>query len=909
MKRVNIIFYSVWLAVFLCLSNFAIAQQPDRKICLLSQKLKFQKKAVSLVIKGNQLFFYKKFLLKEPVRLVLDFPSCQFSLKASNHFLPNGRIQHIGLQQFKNEGKILGRLVIHLKKKTTWKLHKSSQKLAIVFSQLAIPTAQKSAHLTTNQPGSKFKTKTGTIPTINRDQKSSLQKQTGFSLLRVKFSQNAFFLDLGGSPGLIKSFSITTPPRFVVDLFGVSKISHQLLELSCRRHGVKSIRFGQHHDKLRIVLDQCSPNIAKSFYILKTSRGLWIRNRSTDVRPGVAILKAPSTLLTSSPRDKSQVEHIGISETSRFTTIIVRIKNKLPRYSSRAFGDQIILSLQNSKLPSGIAKRLDTSDFRGVIRSIKPVRSGNNVELRVNIRHFVANHIIKRGHELLWRFAIPQKNKPLNKKLKSAYQIHFHRQFVAQNTKQTKSKKVSTPRFQTPGKLVENITNQRVMLSLVSQTGRKKYTGRRVSLFFRKVEAHNLLNLFAELSGFNIIIPDTVTGKVTLKLRNVPWDQALDMILKNLKLGMVMSGNVIRIAPMKQLQSERIQERKLQQLKLMSQQRKIRLIPINYATASQMQSKVKKVLSSKGTVTTDKRTNVLIVNDYVPFLKRAEALVRSLDTQTPQVLIEARIVEANINFDQQFGIQWGGHLLFGPLTGTSTGLVFPNPIGIRGGVSSGEGGGNQGGGDGTFGSPNYVINFPAAVGQGRGTALGFLFGSLTGIASLNLRLSMAESKGYVKIVSAPKIITLNKQSASISQGVQIPFSSASAQGTNVQFVAANLSLTVTPQVTADGGVFVKITVSNNAPDFSKVGDSGPAITTKTATTRMLIQSGETMVIGGIYSRRTGSAQSRVPFLSSIPILGALFKNYQINDDRAELLVFVTPKIINRAKTMGGKASR
>ena len=201
-----------------------------------------------------------------------------------------------------------------------------------------------------------------------------------------------------------------------------------------------------------------------------------------------------------------------------------------------------------------------------------------------------------------------------------------------------------------------------------------------------------------------------------------------------------------------------------------------------------------------------------------------------------------------------------------------------------------------------------MINFPASVGTGRGTALDFLFGSLSGIASVSLRLSMAESKGYVKIISSPKIITLHKQSASISQGVQIPFSSASAAGTNVQFVSANLSLSVTPQVTSDGSVFLKMNVTNNAPDFSKAGTSGPSISTKSATTNMLIKDGETMVIGGIYSRRTGGAQARVPFLSSIPILGALFRNYQFNDDRAELLVFVTPRIINRAQTMSGRKS-
>jgi type IV pilus assembly protein PilQ len=177
---------------------------------------------------------------------------------------------------------------------------------------------------------------------------------------------------------------------------------------------------------------------------------------------------------------------------------------------------------------------------------------------------------------------------------------------------------------------------------------------------------------------------------------------------------------------------------------------------------------------------------------------------------------------------------------------------------------------------------------------------------LTGAFDLSLRLSAAESAGDVKIISAPKIVTLHNMSANIQQGLQIPFSTASAAGTNVQFVAATLSLQVTPQVTTDGSVFLTMNVTNNAPDFSRGGASGPAISTKTARTNMLIKDGETMVIGGIYSRRTGASENRVPFLGSIPILGALFKNYTYNDDRAELLIFVTPRIINRAKTLGGR---
>ncbi|MEM1008573.1 MAG: type IV pilus secretin PilQ, partial [Myxococcota bacterium] len=381
-----------------------------------------------------------------------------------------------------------------------------------------------------------------------------------------------------------------------------------------------------------------------------------------------------------------------------------------------------------------------------------------------------------------------------------------------------------------------------------------------------------------------------------------PWDQALDIVLRSLRLGMEKEGNIIRIATLAELRQEEQQRQQLLQARLLAQPQKIRLIPVNYAVASQMAAQVRNVLSPRGTISVDARTNVLIVKDFVPFLLRAEGIVRRLDTQTPQVLIEARIVEANVNFSRQFGIQWGGSLLFSPALGNGTGLQFPNPIGIRGGIPD-----QASGADNSFGVPNYVVNFPAASGRGNGTALSFFFGSLGGAFDLNLRLSAAESQGEVKVISSPKIVTLHRMGANIQQGLQIPYTSASAAGTNVQFVQANLALDVTPQVTTDGSVFLDLNVSNNAPDTSRGAQGGQiAISTKTARTRMLIKDGATMVIGGIYSRRTGTAEERVPFLGSIPILGALFRSHLFQDDRAELLIFITPRIINRAKTLGGQ---
>src|SRR5690606_8217627 len=230
-----------------------------------------------------------------------------------------------------------------------------------------------------------------------------------------------------------------------------------------------------------------------------------------------------------------------------------------------------------------------------------------------------------------------------------------------------------------------------------------------------------------------------------------------------------------------------------------------------------------------------------------------------------------------------------------PGTGNATGLIFPNTIVVRGGSASTS---NQG----TSSTPNYAVNLPAAVGQGEGGALGFTFGSAGGALALNLRLSAAEGEGMVKTISAPKVATMDNSTARISQGVSVPFSQVSASGVNTTFVEARLSLEVTPHITQDGAILMNINAQNNQPDPSNTGANGqPSIMRKEATTQVLVRDGHTTVIGGIYVRRGATQSSGVPFFSKIPILGWFFKNSSESDERQELLIFITPRIINRTQ--------
>lgn len=440
----------------------------------------------------------------------------------------------------------------------------------------------------------------------------------------------------------------------------------------------------------------------------------------------------------------------------------------------------------------------------------------------------------------------------------------------------------------------------------VRARGRRRYSGRRVDLDFREADIHNILRLLSEVGRVNIVTGDDVDGTVTIRMRNVPWDQALDVILQAKGLGMVRTGNVIRVAPLTTLEKEREMAiaRRKQQVALAPIE--TRLIPVSYAGAGEVQPRVRELLSSRGTVSVDERTNVLIVRDVAESLDDVEELVRSLDTQTPQVLIEARIVEATSTYLHDVGIQWGGDFSVGTATGNPTGLAFPSSVSVAGGAYD-----SQTPTQGlspftdTVPVPNFAVNLPAAAGLGSGGVLGLSLGSIANTVNLGARLSAAEAEGTVRIISSPRILTLDNREAHIAQGTLIPYSQISAQGVQTAFQEAKLELNVRPHVTSDGSVAMHVKITRDEPDFNRTGARGdPTILKREAETDLLVPDGHTAVIGGIYTRNTGRDVSRVPFFGEIPILGVLFQRRRVRDDRNELLIFITPRIINRAQALG-----
>ncbi|MFI5305067.1 MAG: type IV pilus secretin PilQ [Nitrospiria bacterium] len=405
---------------------------------------------------------------------------------------------------------------------------------------------------------------------------------------------------------------------------------------------------------------------------------------------------------------------------------------------------------------------------------------------------------------------------------------------------------------------------------------KKKFVGERVFLDFQDMEIANALRIISEVSGLNFLVGDDVKGKINVKLKNVPWDQALDLILKMNNLGQIREGNILRISSLGNITKQQDDEIKAKESQIKSEDLIVQIIHLSYAKASELTEPLKKNMSPRGEITVDARTNSLIVKDIEKSANQVSELVRTLDTPTPQVLIESRIVQVNPTYTQSLGVQWGAS------TTQNNGV---NQLGI-----SGSNTGNYG-----VQTPGFAVNLPAATPYGN---IGINYGRLTGNPiNLDLRLSAGEARGMTKIISTPKIAVLDNMEAKIEQGESIPYATTSLQGTQTTFVDANLTLTVTPHVTADGSIVMKINTTKNAPGDTRVGAAGPSILKKQATTNIIVKDGDTAVIGGIYETSKAETTSGVPILQSIPILGWLFKNHEVDESTTEMLVFLTPKIL------------
>ncbi len=417
-----------------------------------------------------------------------------------------------------------------------------------------------------------------------------------------------------------------------------------------------------------------------------------------------------------------------------------------------------------------------------------------------------------------------------------------------------------------------------------------KYTGEIISLKFKDADLRDVILYLGDFANLNVVFDPEVRGVVTCNLEDVPWDQALDILLRNNKLGKVLEGNVLRIAPISVLTREDEDQRKLRESKELAGPLIVKTVTLSYSKARDVLALLAAKKSSRGEITIDERTNTLIISDVRENLDLLERLITVLDTPTPQVSIEARIVEATSVFIRNLGIQWGWQGVADPYYGNQTSLQFPHKALVDGSVIP------QGIVTKGIGGPlgGYSINLPAPAFN---TAVGFSFANVLDTFRLDMYLSALEQAGEGRIISSPKVTTQNNQQAEIVQGRQIPVQTVANFTVTTRYVNAALELRATPQITAEGTIIMTIEIQNNAADFANLVNGIPPITTQSARTTVMIPDGGTTVIGGIYRTEDSITRERVPFLHTIPILGNLFKSFARTKQNRELLIFITPRII------------
>lgn len=525
--------------------------------------------------------------------------------------------------------------------------------------------------------------------------------------------------------------------------------------------------------------------------------------------------------------------------------IVVDLSDNSVGIDIRQQGKSVIVDFVNAALPKNLERRLDVTDFGTPVQTIDALMQGNNARLVIT----------PRGN---WEH--------------SAYQTD--NRFIVE-VKQI---------VEDPNKLV--------------QGSRPGYQGEKISLNFQNVEVRAVLQVLADFTGLNIITSDTVSGSLTLRLKDVPWDQALDIILRAKGLDMRKSGNVVWIAPRDELATR-------EKLALEARQQIAELEPthtesfqLNYQKAQDVQAFLstgtQRILSKRGSAVIDARTNTVFVQDTPTRLEEIRRLIRQIDIPVRQVMIESRIVEASDTFSRNLGVRLGYH-------DTSQGWGIPSQnsgVRILPGASSNDTQFHTGQ-LATTATQNDFTNVNLPAGNISGAAAGvfsMVLFNTNATRFLNLELSALQADGKGKIISSPRVITADKNEATIEQGTEIPYQQATSSGaTAVQFKKATLSLKVKPQITPDNNVIMSLSV--NKDSVGQVTPGGPAIDTKQVKTEVLVENGGTVVIGGIYTQEERSTTNKIPVLGDLPYVGFLFKNNIKSDDRRELLIFITPKIL------------
>jgi len=774
---------------------------------------------------------------------------------------------------------------------------------------------------------------------------------SGFSIETVDGGVVAH-LTADGSIRVAESFVIENPTRLVIDLPGMTA-SMKDSKLPINSPLVTQARLGKHADKLRIVFD--GKGGTENFdgrWIVPTRDGLLVTLGSGEaVQAAIDSATKPLYVAASldnevqdGTADANGASHLGVPETSGENSVstwahVSRVefvseptRDRILIASDRvldvqrvdADAETIIFRLNHAELEGGAAVRITAKDV-GVVSSVTSFQQPemDSPEARVVVKRVAGEEgVISRDGTNVWiDFAHPEmiaSASPdtsdqetqvapgaMSEKSAEASDSPVASEVVESEGEAVTSQEVPSTaggNSAAPDKALasasKEVTTASVPAAMESaDTGseileeggyhaEKTYTGEHISLDFNDAEMGNILRLIAEVSGLNVIAGDEVKGKITIRLRDVPWDQALDVVLMTKGLGFARMGDVLRIAPIEVLRQEeeaRLQERRAKE-KL--EDLVMRLVPVNYAGVDDAQKLVAKTLSARGSVMVDKRTNTLIIKDIVATVDEAEALVKSIDTQTPQVLIESKIVEANDDFERALGTRWNA----------SKNPAPPGDPNRTAGITWTDGYSGTTGEDLVDRTNKAIANNPIGLDPTGVLSLGgWILGDHIDV---NVEIQAAENNSLVKVISSPRVVTMDNTTAKIEQGLSIPFQSYEDNTVKTEFVDAVLSLEVTPHITADRSVIMNVLVTKDAPGATYGRSESPSIHKNHVETESLVKDGQTLVLGGVYQIDDTESGTRVPFFHTIPIMGNMFKSSDTRKKRNELLIFISPSVLD-----------
>lgn len=657
----------------------------------------------------------------------------------------------------------------------------------------------------------------------------------------------------------VKYFTLDSPKRLVIDMFGVVPGDHaDQFELS---DGFKRLRVGPRENATRFVFDVTGA-VFPTFNVDIADQLTTVTWQHTQNVVAQALSEpansgsAKITALDFSAKNNQSIFSITVTDQAQ-STALVRDQNKVQ------------FSLKNTTLPRSLRREFDTFAFPTAIHSVLPylVNSAGRPETRfvVQLKGDVPCQLLQtpNGFDFIvndgrYGQVAEVGGGTLPVAVDEILPLADDRTTLAEPDKSA----------------VQPLPLATETMDPVIRLGQGAYSGEKTSLVFDNADVRDMLRLIAEISELNIIASDDVKGNITLRLIDVPWDQALDLILEITDLGMIQEGNIVRVLPKNKIREKKEAEMTAQRSQEKLEPLETQVVTISYADLGSVSGPARELLSDRGSITEDSRNKLLIINDVPARIDKIKELIQILDTPERQVMIEARIVEVNTNFSRDLGVNWG--------------IDFQDPGHKLGSTSTGIGG-------------DFLLGLPAGAGTtatSAGLGLGLTLGRI-GVdrTVLDLRISALESDGVLKIVSMPKVTTLNGETATISQGTTIPYQTSGADGPKTEFVNAELKLEVTPVINPDDSIIMELLATNDSPSLT-AGASAPSIDTKKAETKVLVRDGETTVIGGIFIENTSETDSGVPWAKDLPLLGQLFKSNKNSKSKSELLIFVTPRILH-----------